>query len=490
MIQLTLAEVAAAVGGRLVGGAEPDALVGGPVVIDSRRVRPGALFVAIAGQHVDGHDFAAAAVATGAVAVVGSRDAGVPTLLVEDSVAALGALARAVRARLAGLTAIGITGSSGKTSTKDLLAHLLAGHGPTVAPPNSFNNEIGVPLTVLRCDAGTAYLIAEMGARRPGNIAYLCDIVAPQVAVVLNVGSAHIGVFGSRAATAATKGELVEALAPDGLAVLNADDELVAAMARRTRARVVLVGRAPQADVRAEDVQLDGAARASFLLVSSLPGKQGSVRVTLRVHGEHQVGNALAAAAVGLAVGMDLSTVAQRLGGARAASTGRMQVDQRADGVVVIDDSYNANPDSMAAALRALVRVETPTDTGRRRWAVLGEMLELGEDAPEAHRRIGALAAELGVHRVVAVGAGASAYRVATSVQDVDEALAVLDGALRPGDVVLVKASRAVGLDRLARALLDSDPPTRQDEDERAERSGGSEGPSDGPSGAQGVGVG
>jgi UDP-N-acetylmuramoyl-tripeptide--D-alanyl-D-alanine ligase len=411
---------------------------------------------------------------------------GVPAVLVDDPVLALGRLAGAVRSQLAGLTAIGITGSSGKTGTKDLLAHLLSGHGATVAPPNSFNNEIGVPLTVLRCDAGTDYLVAELGARRVGNIAYLCGIVAPQIAVVLNVGSAHAGVFGSREATAATKGELVEALPPDGIAVLNADDPLVAAMAARTRARVVRTGLGQQADVRAVDVRLDGAARPSFTLVSALvatvgdtsaagtSGAEQSAPVTLLLHGEHHVANALAAAAVALSVGVGIDEVAARLGTAGATSSGRMHVVERPDGVLVVDDSYNANPDSMAAALRALVRIEAPSGVSRRRWAVLGEMLELGADSHEQHRLIGVLAREIGVHHVVAVGAGAGAYGAATWVEGVDEALAVLDGALRPGDVVLVKASRAVGLDALARALLDSHPPTGQDDPDGAERPNGS----------------
>ncbi len=468
MILMSLTEVAAAVDGRLVGGADPDAAVTGEVVIDSRRAGPGSLFVAIAGEHVDGHDFADAARRAGAVAVLGSRPTGGPGVLVADPVVALGRLARAVRDRLTQLTAIGVTGSSGKTSTKDLLAQVLARLGSTVAPPSSYNNEIGVPLTVLRCDEQTRYLVSEMGARQVGNIAYLCGIVAPQVAVVLNVGAAHVGVFGSRQATAATKGELVEALPPHGLAVLNADDDLVCAMAERTRARVVRTGRSEAADVQAREVRLDAAACPAFTLVSTLSGRGCSASVRLPLHGEHHVGNALAVAAVALELGMDLTDVAAALSGAAPASAGRMQVWLREDGVVIIDDSYNANPDSVAAALRALVRIETPNGPTRRRWAVLGEMLELGADSAAEHERIGVLAGELGVSQLVAVGPGAGAYRAATWVEDVAQALAVLDRTLQPGDVVLVKASRAVGLDALTRALLESRPSTGQDDRERS----------------------
>ncbi len=251
MIPMTLADLAEAVDGRLAGGVSPQDVVSGPVVIDSRQAGPGSLFVALPGARVDGHRFAASAHRTGAVAVLAAHEVEAPCVVVEDPVLALGRLARAVRDRLPGLHAVGITGSSGKTSTKDLLARVLPELGPTVAPQNSFNNEIGVPLTVLRCEDSTRYLVSEMGARAIGNIRYLCDIVAPQVAVVLNVGMAHVGEFGGREATAEAKGELVEALPADGLAVLNADDDLVAAMAARTTSRTVFVGRSPRADVQA-----------------------------------------------------------------------------------------------------------------------------------------------------------------------------------------------------------------------------------------------
>jgi UDP-N-acetylmuramoyl-tripeptide--D-alanyl-D-alanine ligase len=453
VIPLTLAEVAAATGGRL-DGADPSARVTGAVTTDSRRAGAGGLFVALPGEKADGHDYAGAAVAAGAAAVLAARPVGVPAVVVGDPLQALGVLARAVLDRLPGVTVVGVTGSSGKTSTKDLLAAVLRTAGPTVAPENSFNNEVGVPLTVLRADADTRFLVVEMGARGIGHIAYLCGIAPPDVGVVLNVGSAHAGEFGGREATAAAKGELVEALGPDGLAVLNADDPLVSAMDARTRARVVTVGRDPAAGVRAEDVVLDAVARPAFRLVTP----SGSARVQLAVHGGHHVGNALAVAAVGLEAGLDVADVAAALGTAAPASRWRMEVTTRADGVVVVNDAYNANPDSVRAALEAVAAM---TRDGGRGWAVLGEMLELGDESVAEHVAAGATAAELGL-AVVAVGAGAAPAAAGAAAMDGDAhavpdpaaALALLATEVAPGDVVLVKASRGIGLDGLAAELL------------------------------------
>ncbi len=295
------------------------------------------------------------------MAVLAGREVDAPCVVVPDQLEALGALARHVVDALPDLRVVGVTGSSGKTSTKDLLAVLLGAVGPTIAPVGSLNNEIGLPLTALRCDEGTRWLVAEMGARRPGNIAYLTRITPPDVAVVLNVGAAHAGVFGSREATAATKGELPAAVGESGVAVLNADDPLVAAMAARTRGRVVLTGRAPHAHVRADDVSLDAWSRPSFTL--SCP--QGSARVALLLHGEHHVANALAAAAVGLEAGLSPARIAELLSGARPASRWRMEVTTRADGVTVVNDAYNANPDSVRAALKALAAMGRPEGAHR-----------------------------------------------------------------------------------------------------------------------------
>lgn len=449
MIAMTLAEVAGAVAGSLSDTDDPVALVTGPVVVDSRQVGHGALFVAVPGERVDGHDFAAAAVAAGATAVLATRPLGVPAVVVDDTVAGLARLAHAVARRLDGTTVIGVTGSAGKTGTKDLLAQLLPAVGPTVAPPESFNNEIGFPLTVLRAGTDTACLVLEMGARGAGHIAELCAVATPRIGLVLNVGVAHLGEFGSPEAIAAAKGELVEALPDDGVAVLNADDERVAAMAGRTKARTVTFGRAPGADVRADDVTLDAAARPSFTLVTPA----GSAPVRLLLHGEHQVSNALAAAAVALEVGMSPAQVAAGLGEAVPQSRHRMELRERPDGVTVVNDAYNANPVSAAAALRTLVHLAGD----RRTVAVLGEMLELGETSAAEHVRLGARAAEWGVDLVVAVGAGASGIADGASgvpgwsgravrVPDGDTAEDLLDTEIRGGDVVLFKSSRDAGL--------------------------------------------
>lgn len=447
MIALTLAEVADAVGGELIG-ADPRARVTGSVEFDSRRVGPGALFVAFAGDTVDGHDFAATAVRQGAVAVLATRPVDTPAVLVDDARAAMGRLATAVLRRLPELTVVGVTGSSGKTTTKDLLAGVLARLGPTVATAGSFNNELGLPHTVLRADAATRYLVLEMGARGPGHIRYLCELAPPRIGVVVNVGVSHIGEFGSIEVIATTKAELVGALPPaavGGLAVLNADDARVRAMAAGTDADVVLAGEAPDADVRAVDVVLDDRGRAEYTLLAG----GAATPVRLAAAGRHQVGNSLLAAAVALRLGLDPDGVAAGLSGLRLASERRMDVFDRPDGVTVIDDSYNANPASMAAALRALADI----GRDRRTVAVLGYMAELGETERAGHEEVGRLAAELGVHRLIAVGRAAAplldgAVSVprwggeSVQVSDQEAAVARLRAELRPGDVVLVKGSR------------------------------------------------
>ncbi|GAA4987773.1 UDP-N-acetylmuramoyl-tripeptide--D-alanyl-D-alanine ligase [Kineococcus glutinatus] len=471
MIPLSSRDVEQLVGGRLTAApAGVDGpVVTGPVVVDSRLAVPGALFVALPGARTDGAEHAGAAVAAGARLVLTQRPVDVPAgaaavVEVDDAVAALGRLARGVLDRL--VTAgrpvvVGVTGSAGKTTTKDLLRAVLATAGPVVAPRGSYNNEIGAPLTVLQADAGTEHLVVEMGARGQGHIAALCAIAPPRIGVVLNVGAAHAGEFGSPEATARAKGELVEALPADGAAVLNADDARVLAMAGRTRARVLTHGRGVDVDVRAVDVELDAAARARFRLVSRLPGAVGEAGVALRLHGEHQVANALAAATAALAAGVPLPGVAAALSGAEAVSPGRMQVVERPDGVTVVNDAYNANPDSVRAALKALVAMAG----GRRTWAVLGEMLELGPTSRDEHDAVGRLAVRLDVSRLLAVGAGArpvytgavmegSWGEEAAFAADVDSAAALLAEQLRPGDVVLVKSSNGAGLARLAEGLV------------------------------------
>lgn len=499
MIALTVAQIAEIVGGRLADITPQQAqrtVVTGTVEFDSRRITPGALFLALPGARADGHDHAASAVNAGAVAVLAARPVGVPAIVVEpvasdsrsgalehDDAAGSGAAVLAALAKLAGavaatlvakgLTIIGVTGSSGKTSTKDLIAAVLAPLGEVIAPPGSFNNELGHPWTVLRADENTDYLVLELSARHRGNIAALAEIAPPQIAVVLNVGTAHLGEFGSRAAIAETKAELAQAVPESGVVILNVDDSAVAAMADKTVARVVRVSRSAPADVWAGPAVLDELARPRF----TLHADAGESEVRLGVSGDHQVGNALCAAAVALECGATPQQVADALAGAGPASGHRMQVRTRADGVTVIDDSYNANPDSMRAALQALAWIARGENPGakRRSWAVLGEMAELGEDAISEHDRIGRLAVRLDVSRLIVVGVGRSMGAMlhgavmegswgaeATAVPDVDAALALLRAELQAGDVVLVKASNSAGLTALAQALSSEDPGDRR----------------------------
>ncbi len=458
MIDLTLAEIAEAVGG-VVSAADADVTVTGEVFVDSRAAVPGGLFVAVAGDRVDGCDFAAAAVEAGAAAVLAPRPVPAPVVLVDDVVRALGDLARHVRQRLSSLTVVCLTGSQGKTSTKDILAVILADAAETVATLESLNNEIGLPLTALRATTSTRYLVAELGTRGPGQLTYLTDVVAPTVGIVLNVGVAHIGEFGDQDAIAAAKSELVAALPASGLAVLNADDHRVSAMAARTAATVLTFGHAAHSDLRYTVVDLDADGRPTV----ELTWRRRQAEVRLRYVGEHHAANAAAAAAAALGMGLDFEAVGASLRAAEPSSHWRMAVTTSPDGVVVINDAYNANPDSMRAAVTALVRM-TQRRTGSRSFAVLGEMLELGATSRAEHEALGRLAAGLGVGHLVAVGREArDAHRAASldetwdgssaSVADGAAALGYLRGELRPGDVVLVKASRAAGLEGLAAAL-------------------------------------
>jgi UDP-N-acetylmuramoyl-tripeptide--D-alanyl-D-alanine ligase len=462
LIPLPLREVAAITGGVLhspTGEDVSELVVDGPVVTDSREAAPGSLYVARVGESADGHLFAGPARDAGAVAALTTRPLpDLPCVVVTDVQEAFAALARGLVDRSPGLTVIGITGSSGKTSTKDLLASVLSRHGETVANTGSLNSEVGVPLTVARITPTTRFLVVEMGARGIGHIAYLTRIAPPSIGVVLNVGTAHVGEFGSRAAIGEAKSELVQALADTGVAVLNLDDPVVAGMGKRTRARVLGVGESPSADVRATGVRLDEAGRPSFTLVTG----DGQASVTLGLHGEHHVGNALSVAAVALSLGMALPQVAEALADARPASRWRMEVHERADGVTVVNDAYNANPDSVRAALKALAAM----GRARRTWAVLGEMLELGPDSVAEHDAIGRLAVRLDIKRLVAVGEGArpidSGARQEGSwgqesawVPDADAAHELLARELTAGDVVLLKSSRDAGLRFLGDRLVD-----------------------------------
>ncbi|MER5218331.1 UDP-N-acetylmuramoyl-tripeptide--D-alanyl-D-alanine ligase [Streptomyces sp. NPDC002838] len=459
MIALSLAEIAAVVGGQTYDIPDPSVQVTGPVVRDSREVEPGTLFAAFAGERVDGHDFATAVVAAGAVAVLASRPVGVPAIVVDDVQTALGALARHVVRRL-GATLVALTGSAGKTSTKDLIAQVLQHKAPTVWTPGSLNNEIGLPLTALSATEETRFLVLEMGARGIGHIRYLTDLTPPKIGLVLNVGTAHIGEFGGREQIAQAKGELVEALPEDGTAVLNADDPLVRAMASRTKAKVILFGESGEADVRAENVRLTDSGQPAFRLHTP----SGASDVTMRLYGEHHVSNALAAAAVAHELGMSAEEIATALSEAGSLSRWRMEVTERPDGVTVVNDAYNANPESMRAALRALAAM----GKGRRTWAVLGKMAELGDEALAEHDAVGRLAVRLNVSKLVAVGGREASWlqlgaynegswgEESVHVSDAQAAVDLLRSELRPGDVVLVKASRSVGLESVAQALIET----------------------------------
>ena len=457
MITMSLAEIAEVVGGRVDG--DPGLLVEREAFVDSRAVVPGGLFVAVVGEHVDGHSYAESAVHAGAAAVLGSRPTGCPTVVVDDPVVALGKLAGHVRQRLTA-TVVALTGSQGKTGTKDYLAQVLATAGPTVATAGNNPHEIGVPLTILRATAETRYLVLEMGARGLGHIAYLCDLARPTVAGVINVGTAHVGEFGSREAIAVAKGEILEALPADGVAVVNADDPLTATMGDRTDARVISFGRA--GDVSFSDASFDDLDRPTATFAYA--GRQATV--SLRQVGEHQLLNAAAAVALAVAAGLDFEQAVAALGEAVSQSRWRMELTERADGVIVVNDSYNANPASMRAALDALAAI------GERRAArtiaVLGEMRELGAETDEGHRSVGRYTAERGVDVLLVIGDVAGPMlegatngtqqdggTTAVHAADRAEALAWLRENLRPGDVVLVKASRAAELDRVAAVLVE-----------------------------------
>jgi UDP-N-acetylmuramoyl-tripeptide--D-alanyl-D-alanine ligase len=448
-MRLRASELAGALGGRLHG---PDLELDG-VAIDSRAVQGGELFVPIVADR-DGHDFVGAAVTGGAAAYLSARgplDAATPWIEVDDTARALLAIGREARRRLPDRV-VGITGSVGKTTVKDLAAGALGARFRTWASARSFNNELGVPLTVANAPADTEALVIEMGARGPGHIALLCGIAVPAIGVVTVVAAAHTEMFGSLDEVARAKSELVAALPASGTAVLNAGDRRVLGMRRVTAAAVLTFAHDPAAggpgagvgaDVTAGEVRLDDDLRPSFRLHTPW----GAVPVRLPVRGEHNVGNALAAAAAGLAAGVPLEDVATGLGRAQG-SPSRMDLRRAPSGLVVVDDSYNANPVSLEAGLRALARL-----AARRRVAVLGLMAELGAEGPAEHRRLAELATSLGIE-VLAVGT--DQYGVPWTAPDAGAAVAAL-GALAPlgqGDAVLVKASRVVGLGRVAEALL------------------------------------
>ncbi|MFB9653558.1 UDP-N-acetylmuramoyl-tripeptide--D-alanyl-D-alanine ligase [Pseudarthrobacter oxydans] len=467
MIAITAAEIADITKGRL--DADPG-ITPLSVVTDSREAAPGSLYVAKPGEYADGHDFIAAAFAAGATLalverpVAGPDGAAYPSIVVPDAVLAMGALAaeavrriRAARAAANGeLTVIGITGSAGKTTTKDLIAGILSLHGNTVAPRGSYNGEIGVPLTVFTAGTDTRYLVIEMGATGVGHISYLADMVKPDIGVVLGVGTAHAGEFGGVDNIALAKGELVEALAASGTAVINLDDDRVSAMRARTSASVVGFSAEGRTDAAVQalnaDTNTDGNPEFDLLL----PGEDTPHHVKSRLIGAHHTGNLLAAAAAARAAGIAGADIAAALSSQAAASRWRMERTERADGVTIINDAYNANPESMRAALRTLADL----GQGRRTWAVLGAMLELGEDSIREHTAVGTQVVRLNISRLVVVGREARALYV-SAVQEgswgdecvfaetAEEAYELLNAELEPGDLVLFKSSNSVGLRHL-----------------------------------------
>ena len=462
-MRLSLSQIAAAVGGRLIG---PDAPVTGPVVTDSRQAAEGSLFVAVHGERTDGHAHLGSA--RSGLPQGQAEEASIGLVLVEDTVAALGALARthleALRQAAAEqgdrLTVVAMTGSVGKTTTKDLTRQLLAASGPTVAPRASFNNEIGLPLTVLEADESTRYLVLEMGASGPGHIAYLTDIAPLDAAGVLMIGHAHMGGFGSIEGVAAAKAEIIAGLRPEGIAILNADDARAAAMAELAPARVLTFSaRGRRADLRAENVDLDAAARAAFDL--HLPGLAEPRRVQLAVAGVHNVSNALAAAGLALAAGIAPELIAERLGSVSIESPHRMDISELSGDLLLIDDSYNANIDSMTAALAVL-----PALAGdRRRVVVISEMLELGESSAADHARTGELAAQAGAAMLIGIGSTQEALEAAgargvevVGFDDATTAISQIDALLCDGDAVLVKGSNGSGAWRLADHLKEVRP--------------------------------
>lgn len=453
MIALTLAEIAQALGGRLVRGAA-DATVSGSVETDSRLVGAGSVFFALPGETTDGALFAAAAVEAGAVLVVAERELDVDAALivVDDGVIALADLARLVVARvraLGRLRVAAVTGSNGKTTTKNLLRAILAAEGPTVAPEGSFNNHVGAPISMLRVDERTEYLVVEMGASHLGEIARLIGIVTPDVGIVLKVGLAHAGEFGGIDAIQRAKAEMVTGLPADALALLHGDDPRVAEMAGMTAARVVRFGVGEGNDVRADEVRAT-AMGTTFDYVAD--GERHPV--ALRILGEHHVVNALAALATAREFGIPAARAIAAIETVPRAERWRMEVLQPGGGVTVINDAYNASPDSTAAALKTLVQITPP---GGRSVAVLGEMAELGEYADEEHDRLGLLAVRLNIAQLVVVGERARRIHSSAGLQgswdgesvfvaDADAAYDLLRGELQPGDVVLVKSSKSAGL--------------------------------------------
>jgi len=468
MLTVAVDRILSATGGTMLSGS-PD-VIGNDVAVDSREVSSGCVFVALPGERVDGHDYLASAIDNGARVLVVSRGEdeieealdlatrrGVAVVRVDDCVKAVQDLATYHRSRLH-CAVVGVTGSTGKTTTKDFLDAVLRSTLRVVSTQGNQNNELGVPLTVLAAGADTDVLVVEMGMRGLGQISQLCAVARPTVALVTNVGVTHIALLGSQDAVASAKGELVRALGSDGAAFLNGDDAYSAAIAETSLAPVTYYGLSEDCTVRAENIKVDAESRAAF----DLSSEEGSVRVSLSVPGRHNVYNALAAAAVGLYLGVPIDRLAAALASAEVSAM-RMQVFTSADGVTVINDAYNANPVSMQAAVVTLAEMGSAT----RRVAVLGDMAELGSLTELAHFRVGELVARLPIDVLVSVGKrarhiadgaraeGMPADRI-HACSTAEEASEVLRGTLRHNDAVLVKASRVMGLESVVEEIVSS----------------------------------
>lgn len=444
MIRMNAAKVAEIANGNLnVDGAAEVWLA---PVFDSRKATPGSFFLALKGENEDGHNYVASAISNGAVFALVTKEVSEPHILVSDVYKALADLAKYVRDQLTNLKVIGITGSQGKTTTKDLLFQILSSVGPTIAPENSFNNELGAPLNLLRCDEQTKFCIAELGARHMGDIGYLASVVKPDIGIVLRVGSAHIAEFGSTENIAKTKKELIDSLSANGVAILGRYDEYTPKMATNFLGKVLTFGEDSEADVRATDIEIrEGCPH--FELVNS----EGRVSVGMRLVGAHQISNALAAAAAAHALGISNEKIATALSMAENRSKWRMELHELPE-ILLINDCYNANPESMEAALFSLRLFAQ--ERGGAAWAFLGKMHELGASSTEAHQRIGTLARDLAIDHVVAINSleyGASSLHF----KDWQSALTKLSDEFGSGDVILVKASRAEHLEDLAEAIIE-----------------------------------
>jgi UDP-N-acetylmuramoyl-tripeptide--D-alanyl-D-alanine ligase len=472
MISLSLAQIAAAVGGSIIGDGFAEIRVTGSVETDSRLVAAGALFFAKPGEVTDGHNFVASAQDSGAVAAVVEREvAGVtiPQILVENVVEALGQLAKFVLAEVrqgGQLKVVGITGSNGKTTTKNMLRAILSQVGPTIAPIESYNNEVGAPISVLKIDRETRFLVAELGAGGPGSISYLAQITRPDVAVELKVGMAHAGEFGGIETTAAIKAELLKELSSDSISVLNADDTYVRQMAIDVPGKSVWFGTSEGCDYWADNYELSLAGTSFDLHWPESDVTSGShiTRVQLQILGEHHVMNALASAAVAHQLGVAPDVIVSALEALPLAEKWRMQLTHTSDGISVINDAYNASPDSTKAALQTLAQLGR--QTGRRTVAILGEMAELGEFARTEHDAIGRTAVRLNIGLVIAIGENAKLIYMGANlegsydgesqyIESLDGALPTVRGMLRAGDIVLVKSSKSANLRHLGDALLE-----------------------------------